>query len=199
MSEREAVLVRHGETEWSRNGRHTSVTDLDLTGDGRRQAQLAGQRLAGRPWALVLTSPRQRARQTAALAGFGERAEIDDDLAEWNYGEYEGLTSAEILGRRPTWSLWRDGCPGGEDAAAVTGRVDRLIGRVRRVDGSGAVLLFAHGHILRVLAARWIGLEAAWGRAFSLATASISTVGWDHDDAAVTEWNDTSHLTMLAT
>ena len=198
MSEPEAVVVRHGETEWSRNGRHTSVTDLDLTGEGRRQAQQAGQQLAGRSWTLVLTSPRRRALETAALAGLGERAEVDDDLAEWNYGDYEGLTTAQILERHPGWSLWRDGCPGGEDSAAVTRRVDRLITRVRAVDGGGAVLLFAHGHILRVFGARWVALEATWGRAFSLATASISTLGWDHHEAAVVEWNNTSHLTGSA-
>ncbi len=198
MSEPEAVVVRHGETEWSRDGRHTSITDLELTDEGRRQAQQAGQRLAGREWALILTSPRRRARETAALAGVGEHAVIDDDLSEWNYGEYEGLTSAQILTRHPGWSLWRDGCPGGEDAADVTRRVDRLIVRVRAVEQPGAVLLFAHGHILRVFGARWIGLDAAWGRAFSLGTASIGTLGWEHHAAAVAEWNDTSHLTSPA-
>jgi broad specificity phosphatase PhoE len=195
MSKAQVVLVRHGETEWSRSGQHTSTTDLELTAEGRRQAEQAGALLAGRSWSLVLTSPRRRARETAQLAGVGALAQVDDDLAEWNYGQYEGLTSAEILERHPGWSLWRDGCPGGEDAAAVSRRADRVIARARSVEGD--VLVFAHGHILRVCVARWIGLDAPWGRAFTLATASISTLGWDHHEAAIAEWNNTRHLTAL--
>jgi probable phosphoglycerate mutase len=192
MADSDAVLVRHGETEWSRSGRHTGVTDVGLTETGARQAVLTGKWLAGRTFALVLTSPRRRARQTCELAGLGRLAVTDEDLAEWDYGEYEGLTSAEIEVRNPGWSMWREGCPGGEDPAAVARRADRVIARCRSIDGP--VALFAHGHILRVVGARWVGLDVSWGRALALDTASISELGREHGDPVISGWNDTDQL-----
>jgi broad specificity phosphatase PhoE len=180
------VLVRHGQTEWSRDGRHTSYTDLALTDEGRRQAERVGAALAGRDFAAVFSSPRRRAVETAALAGFPATI-IDEDLAEWDYGDYEGLTSAEINERRPGWSLWRDGCPGGEDGDAVARRVDRVIERC----GDADALLFAHGHVLRVLGARWVGLDASWGHALLLDTATIGTLGHEHDEPVIAAWNVT--------
>ncbi|HWW54791.1 MAG TPA: histidine phosphatase family protein [Acidimicrobiales bacterium] len=194
MAERDVVLVRHGETEWSRTGRHTGVTDVGLTDTGERQAALTGHTLAGHTFVLVLTSPRRRARQTCELAGLGPLAVIDDDLAEWDYGQYEGLTSAEIEARNPGWSLWRDGCPGGENPAAVSRRADRVIDRCASVDGPVAV--FAHGHILRVIGARWVGLDTSWGRALALDTASISVLGREHGDRVIAGWNDIDQLTQ---
>jgi probable phosphoglycerate mutase len=189
------VLVRHGETEWSRDGRHTGRSDIDLTDRGRRQAEATGQRLAGASWSLVLTSPLRRAFDTCRLAGLGDRAAPDDDLMEWDYGEYEGLTTPEICARDPSWSLWREGCPGGEMPDDVGGRADRVLERLRAPSGDAVV--FAHGHILRVLAARWVGEPAAFGARLMLSTASLSTLGTEHDVPAVSLWNDTSHLSAV--
>jgi len=181
------VLVRHGETEWSRDGRHTGKTDIPLTGDGRRQAIALSSQL--RPWqfALVLTSPLQRARDTCMLAGYGEQAQVRTQLQEWDYGRYEGLTSEQIAATNPDWSLWRDGGPGGETAADVGGRVDRIIADVRRVEGD--VLIFAHGHVLRVLASRWLGEPPEGGRHYWLQTAALSVLGQEHRDHVIRRWN----------
>jgi probable phosphoglycerate mutase len=185
------VLVRHGDTEWSRDGRHTSRTDLELTEAGRRQAEAAGMRLAGTAWSLVLCSPMRRAAETCLLAGVADRAVVDDDLREWDYGEYEGLTTDQILERDPSWSLWRHGCPGGELPDEVAARADRVIGRMRAA--GGAVAAFSHGHVLRVVGARWVAEPPAFGAHLMLATGSVSTLGWEHGVPALTVWNDTSH------
>lgn len=185
------VLVRHGSTPWSRSGRHTGRTDVPLDEEGRRQAEALAGRLAEWRFELVLTSPLKRARQTCELAGFGDRAEVDDDLAEWDYGDYEGLTTAEIRAERPGWQLFRDGCPGGEDAAAVGARVDHLLARLAADPAcqGGTVACFSHGHLLRVLAARWLELEPAYARAVALDTASISVLGYEHEWRVVERWN----------
>jgi probable phosphoglycerate mutase len=183
----EIVLIRHGETEWSRDGRHTGRTDIPLTDAGRRQAELAGEWLAGRAFARVLTSPLGRALETCRLAGFGDRAEPRDELLEWDYGEYEGLTTPQIREQRPDWSLWRDGCPGGESAADVGRRVDALVAELREADADAA--LFAHGHVLRVLTARWLGLDPEKGALFALATATLSALGWERETAVIRVWN----------
>ncbi len=183
----EGVIVRHGETEWSLNGRHTGRTDLELTKEGRRRAVAVGKQLAGREFVLVLSSPLLRARETCALAGFSGAAEIDDDLHEWDYGDYEGLTSVQIHEQRPDWRLWRDGCPGGESPAQVAARADRVIERVRATDGDS--LLFAHGHILRVLGARWIGLGPDGGSMFALDAGAVSVLGFEHEAEVFQRWN----------
>ena len=183
----EVVLVRHGETEWSKAGRHTGRTDVPLTAEGRRQAERVGSQLAGRSFSLVLTSPLSRARETCQLAGFGDRAERCDDLLEWDYGNYEGVTTDEIRRSRPGWSVFNGGAPGGETAEQVGQRVDRVIARIR--SGPGDVALFAHAHVLRVLAARWLGLEAAGGRFFALATASVSVLGQERETPVILRWN----------
>ncbi|HEX3834957.1 MAG TPA: histidine phosphatase family protein [Solirubrobacteraceae bacterium] len=181
-------IVRHGETEWSANGRHTSVTDLPLTTNGRTQAEIAAEKVMGEQFALVLCSPRLRARQTAEIAGFGETAERCDDIVEWDYGKYEGLTSTEIWERHdPDWNLWRDGCPGGESPAEVGARVDRVLQRFATVDGDG--LVFAHGHILRVLTARWCEMEVAAGAHFKLATAAIGVLGHERATTTIDRWS----------
>ncbi|HET8742005.1 MAG TPA: histidine phosphatase family protein [Gaiella sp.] len=179
-------LVRHGETEWSRDGRHTSLTDVPLTEAGVAAAREVGRRLAGRTFALVLTSPRLRARRTAELAGF-PGAVVDDDLAEWFYGTFEGITTAEIRKSKPRWTLWDGPVPGGERASDVGRRVDRVIGRVRAVDGDS--LLFGHGHSLRVLTARWLGQPVADGRLYRLDTGTISVLGYENGSAVVDRWN----------
>jgi probable phosphoglycerate mutase len=181
------VLIRHGETEWSASGQHTSVTDLSLTDAGRRQAVELGERLAGRDFSLVLTSPRARARDTCALAGLAAAAIVDDDLAEFAYGDYEGRTTPDIREERPGWSVWTDGAPGGETAPEVGARADRVIERVLAADGDCA--LFAHGHLLRVLAARWIGLPAEYGGHLVLSTGSLSELGFERERRAVLAWN----------
>jgi broad specificity phosphatase PhoE len=183
------VLARHGETEWSASGKHTSVTDVPLTESGRRDARRLGERLAGRAFALVLTSPRARARDTCELAGFGAAAVVDDDLVEWDYGEYEGRTTPEIRVEVPGWSVWTHGAPGGETAAAVTARADRVIARALAAEGD--VLAFGHGHLLRVLAARWIGLAAEYGGHLALSTGSLSELGFERERRAVWIWNQT--------
>jgi broad specificity phosphatase PhoE len=183
----EIVLARHGETEWSRDRRHTSHTDIPLTENGRRQAVLLRDALAGREFARVLSSPLQRALETCRLAGLGERVELTDDLVEWDYGEYEGITTAQIREERPGWYLWRDGCPGGESAVEVGRRVDRVIAEVE--DAGGDVALFAHGHVLRVLTARWLGLGPESGALFKLDTGTLSTLGYERETRAITRWN----------
>ena len=179
-------IVRHGPTEWSRDGRHTSVTDLPLLPESEDDARALGPRLADLDPVLVLTSPRQRARRTAELAGFAD-AEVDDDLAEWAYGDYEGITTAEIRETRPGWSVWTDSCPGGETPEQVTARLDRVVERVRASDGP--VLAFAHSHSLRGLAARWLGLPVSDGRHFALDTATVSVLGSERENPVVVRWN----------
>jgi broad specificity phosphatase PhoE len=179
-------LVRHGETEWNVTLQHTSTTDIPLTDDGRRKAELLGARLAGREFAVALTSPLQRAAETATLAGFPQ-AERTDDLMEWYYGDYEGRTTVEIRNEQPGWTIWTGGAPGGETAEEVAARVDRVIARVREANGDA--LLFSHGHVLRVLAARWLGLEPQAGRLFQLRNASISVLGYERETAVIEQWN----------
>lgn len=184
-------LARHGETAWSVTGQHTGLTDLPLTERGERNALRLGQRLAGSVFAKVLTSPLQRAVRTCELAGFGAVAEFDPDLVEWNYGDYEGLRTAEIHAVRPGWQLFRDGCPKGESPQEVGARADRVVSRVRAFKGD--VLIFSSGHFLRVLAARWLGLEPFAGKFFMLDTASLSALSYEHDlsSPAIRFWNDT--------
>ena len=179
------VLVRHGQTEWSLSGRHTSTTDIPLTERGREAAGALRERLAGREFALVLASPRIRARETARLAGY--TPEIEPDLAEVDYGDYEGRTTPEIRAERPGWSLWTDGSPGGETMAQAGERADRVIARALAADGDVAV--FAHGHILRVLAARWIDLPAEHGGSFALDTAAVSVLGFERERRVIGAWN----------
>jgi probable phosphoglycerate mutase len=179
-------LVRHGETEWSRSGRHTSVTDLPLTPVGERTAIALAPRLAERAFSLVLSSPRERARRTADLAGLAG-VEIDEDLAEWHYGDYEGVTTAEIRTRVPRWTVWDGPVPGGETAEQVTTRLDRVIERVAATDGD--VLLVAHGHSLRALTARWLGLPGGEGRRFWLDTATVSVLGHERESRVILRWN----------
>jgi broad specificity phosphatase PhoE len=183
----EIVLARHGETEWSRDLRHTGRTDIPLTDKGRRQAELLRDSLAGRSFERVLSSPLDRAVETCRLAGVGDRAELTDDLLEWDYGEYEGITTAQIRQERPDWYLWRDGCPGGERAPDVGRRVDRVIGELEGLEGDAAV--FAHGHVLRVLAARWLRLGPESGALLKLDTGTLSALGWERETRVVTRWN----------
>jgi broad specificity phosphatase PhoE len=182
------LLVRHGQTEWSRDGRHTGRTDVPLTAEGRGQAEQLHERLAGRHFDRVLSSPLARALDTCRLAGLGERAETRSELLEWDYGDYDGLTTAQIREGRPDWWLWRDGCPGGESPADVAARVDPLIAELKEADG-GAVV-FAHGHLLRTLAARWVGLGPEGGALLFLTTAAISALGWERDQPVITLWNE---------
>ena len=186
-------LARHGETAWTISGQHTGATDLPLTARGEAEATQLAEPLAGLMFAAVFTSPLQRAVQTCELAGFGPVAEVEPDLVEWNYGIYEGRTSAEIRAERPGWQVFRDGCPGGESPDQIGARADRVIGRVRAI-GRG-VLLFSSGHFLRVFAARWLGLEPGAGRYFLLDTASLSAVGYEHDrsEPAIRLWNEIPH------
>jgi len=187
-------LARHGETTWSLSGQHTGLTDLPLTERGERNARSLGERLKGLRFAAVLTSPLQRAVRTCELAGFGAKAEVDRDLLEWDYGQYEGRRSADILKDRPDWQLFRDGCPAGESPDQVGARADRVVSRVRAIQGD--VLLFSSGHFLRVLAARWLGLEPAAGRYFLLSTASLSALGYEHNrsEPVIRLWDDTRHV-----
>ena len=188
-------LARHGETAWTLSGQYTGLTDLPLTERGERNARRLEERLRGLSFTKVFTSPLQRARRTCELAGFGAVAEIDPDLVEWNYGDYEGLHTAEIRAKRPGWELFRDGCPGGESPAQAAARADRVVSRIRAVPGN--VLLFSSGHFIRVLATRWIGLEVtAIARRFLLSTASLSAVGYDKELSrpVIRLWNDTHHV-----
>ncbi len=187
-------LARHGETAWSLSGQHTGLTDLPLTYRGERNARRLGQQLMGRSFARVFTSPLRRASDTCELAGFGAQADVDRDLLEWNYGQYEGRRTAEIHADRPDWQLFRDGCPGGESPAEVGARADRVVSRVRAVEGD--VLIFSSGHFIRVLTARWLGLEPQAGRYFLLSTASLSTLSYEHNlsQPVIQLWKDTHHL-----
>ena len=183
-------LARHGETAWTVSRRHTGLTDLPLTPEGELQAKRLGVRLGGLQLAKVLTSPLQRATRTCTIAGFGAVAEVDPDLVEWNYGAYEGLTTATIIAQRPGWDLFRDGCPDGESPGDVGARADRVIGRVRAVERN--VLLFSSAHFLRVFAARWLGLDPGAGRYFVLGTATLGAVGYEHDltEPVIRAWNE---------
>ena len=187
-------LARHGETAWSLSGQHTGRTDLPLTDRGERNARALGERLRGLTFTKVFTSPLQRAARTCELAGFGRAAEIDPDLVEWDYGQYEGRRTVDIHAEHPDWQLFRDGCPGGESPDQIGARADRVIARLRAVEGD--VLLFSSGHFLRVLTARWLGLDAAAGRYLLLGTASLSALGYEHNRAepAVRLWNETRHV-----
>jgi probable phosphoglycerate mutase len=187
VAAQEVFLIRHGETEWSLNGRHTGVSDIPLTEKGREVARLWQPYARARTFALVLSSPLQRARQTCELAGLGAQAQIEADLKEWNYGDYEGLTPQQIRAARPDWLIFRDGCPGGESPAEVGARVDRVIARIRAAAGNVAV--FAHGHVLRVFAARWLGLPASGGGHFLLETATLCVLSSYHGVPAVRRWN----------
>ncbi len=190
MSDHQVVLVRHGQTEWSLSGQHTGTTDMPLTDEGRRHAEALGARLAAWSFARVLTSPLSRAVDTCRLAGVGDHAEITDDLREWDYGEYEGRRTVDIREERPGWALWRDGVPGGETAEQVGLRADRVIDVARSAGGD--VALFAHGHVLRVMGARWIGLPPDHGALLALSTASISVLGWERETAVIERWNETA-------
>jgi broad specificity phosphatase PhoE len=185
-------LVRHGQTEWSASGKHTSVTDVPLTEAGRAAAARLRAVFAGNEPALVLTSPRARARDTAELAGLGDRAEVDEDLAEFAYGDYEGRTTAEIREERPGWSLWDDGAPGGETAAEVGRRADRVIERALATGGD--VALFAHGHVLRVIGARWIEQPPQLGGSVALDTGALCRLSFERERRVIRAWNDTCHL-----
>ena len=186
-------IARHGETAWTITEQHTGLTDLPLTPQGERNARALAERLDGVTFTKVFTSPLQRARRTCELAGFGSVAGVDDDLVEWNYGAYEGLRTVDIDAQRPDWQLFRDGCPGGESPAQVGARADRVASRIRAVTGN--VLLFTSGHFIRVLAARWIGLEPSVNSmSFLLSTASLSAVGYEHERPVIRLWNDTHHV-----
>ena len=187
-------LARHGETAWSLSGQHTGLTDLALTERGERNARQLGNRLSGLAFAKVFTSPLQRAVRTAELAGFTAVAEVDRDLLEWNYGDYEGRRTTEIHVERPDWQLFRDGCPGGESPSQVGARADRVVRRIRALEGD--VLVFSSGHFLRVLAARWLALEPAAGRFLLLSTASVSALSYEHNlsEPVIRLWNDTRHV-----
>jgi probable phosphoglycerate mutase len=184
---RELWLIRHGETEWSRSGAHTGRTDLPLTPAGRENAAAVGRRLGGCKFALVLTSPLERARETCKLAGYGDVAQVDANLREWDYGDYEGRTTAEIRRGAPDWSIWGDGPLHGETIAQVSARADAVLARVS--PAAGDVALFAHGHILRILTARWLGLAGDGGRLFALGTGSVSQLGYEHDTRVIVRWN----------
>ena len=196
MSEalRIVYLARHGETAWTLSGQHTGLTDLPLTERGERNARRLEERLRGVTFAKVFTSALQRATRTCELAGFGAVAEIDRDLLEWNYGEYEGRPTTDIHRERPDWQLFRDGCPGGESPKEVGTRADRAVKRTRAVKGD--VMLFSSGHFLRVFAARWLGLDPAFGRYFVLSTASVSALGYEHNlsEPVIRLWDDTRHV-----
>ena len=186
-SAQKVYVVRHGETEWSRSGQHTGVTDIPLTENGRAVARRLRPVLAEQSFQLVLTSPLRRARETCELAGLGTRAAVEPDLHEWSYGEYEGLTPKQIHDKQPGWMIFRDGCPGGETPKEIGARVDRVIARVRGT--SGDVALFAHGHVFRVLVAQWIGLPPGAGQHFLLDTATLNVLSYYRDSPAVKVWN----------
>jgi broad specificity phosphatase PhoE len=187
-------LARHGETAWTLSRQHTGLTDIPLTERGERNARRLGERLRDHDFAQVFTSPLQRARRTCELAGFAARAVVDADLVEWDYGDYEGKTSAEVRRARPDWQLFHDGVPGGESLSAIAARADRVIARLRALDGD--TIAFSSGHFLRVLAARWLGLDAGAGRYFYLGTATLSTLGYEHtrSEPVLRLWNDARHV-----
>ena len=190
----QVYLARHGETSWALTGQHTGLTDIPLTQRGEDNARHLAEYLKDQAYASVLSSPLQRAWRTCELAGFGKVAKQDRDLVEWDYGEYEGKTSDEIHQQRPEWQVFRHGCPGGESVSQVAARADRVVERLRTMDGD--ILLFSHSHFLRMFAARWLGLEPAAGRCFFLNTAAISIVGYEHgwDDPVIRLWNDSHHV-----
>ncbi|GLV91645.1 MULTISPECIES: histidine phosphatase family protein [Streptomyces] len=191
------LLARHGQTAWSQLGKHTGRTDVPLLEEGKQGAKLLGERLARDPWKglpglEVRTSPLVRASESCELAGFGVRAEPWDSLMEWDYGDYEGMTPAEIQAVRPGWLIWRDGVPGGESVADVSARADEVVAWARSAERD--VLVFAHGHILRTLAARWLGFDASFGARIRLEPTSLSVLGWAYGAPALERWNDTGHL-----
>jgi broad specificity phosphatase PhoE len=188
LARHEVVLVRHAETEWSISGRHTGRTDIPLTEHGRELARALAERMSGWDFGLVLASPLLRARETCELCGLGAIAQVRPDLLEWDYGDYEGLTTPQIRAERPDWNLWRDGCPGGEDIGEVSVRVDRVIDEIAGVAGPSVV--FSHGHLLRVLGARWIGLGGERGARLGLSTGSICVLGAEHGERILGCWND---------
>jgi broad specificity phosphatase PhoE len=194
VSERHVWLLRHGETEWSRTGRHTGRTDVPLTDIGRQQAASLGERLDGHVMGFALTSPLSRAADTADLAGFGSVVERDDDLREWDYGDLEGRTTAEIRAAMPGWTIWHGPWPGGETIDDVAARADRVIRRLRDPLVAGDAAVFAHGHLLRVLAARWVGLPPTAGGLFELGTATVSILGWERETSTIERWNEACHL-----
>jgi broad specificity phosphatase PhoE len=180
-------VIRHGATEWSRTGQHTGHTDIPLLPEGEPQARATGALLAGHEFALVLTSPLQRARHTCDLVGLGAQAQVEENLIEWDYGEYEGITSAQIHETVPGWTVWTGAIPGGETIEQVAARADAVIDRVLAIDGD--CIVFAHGHILRTLTARWCGLDPREGRRFVLDPATLCILGWEHDSRAILQWN----------
>jgi probable phosphoglycerate mutase len=192
MAERRVWLVRHGETEWSKSGQHTGRTDIALTTDGQRQAKTLGRHLAGHHFALVLTSPMGRARETCRLAGLADRAEVSEDLHEWNYGIYEGVTTKAVREKHPGWTIWESPIPEGETIAQVGARACRVIARVEQVPGD--VALFAHGHFLRILGACWMGLAPIHGRNLGLHTATISVLGYERETRVIEAWNQAPAL-----
>ena len=192
QTSRVVVLVRHGETAWTKTKQHTGRQDIPLNEEGRRQGEQLRHRLAAWPFTRVLVSPLSRARDTCVLAGLGDRADPRPDLLEFDYGAYEGRTRTDILRERPEWNLWRDGCPQGETVEQVGVRVDRVLSEVRSLDGD--VAIFAHGHVLRVLTSRWIQQAPAFGERIALSTASVSVLGWENSAEVIWLWNDTSHL-----
>jgi broad specificity phosphatase PhoE len=183
----QVFLIRHGATAWSRSGQHTGTTDIPLLADGERDARAVGQLLAGTPFSAVWSSPLQRALQTSQLADLGPAPQTMSDLVEWNYGEYEGLTTPEIRAREPGWTVWRAGAPGGESPEAVSERADRVVRRLEA--GGGAIAVFSHGHFLRALAARWVGLSIQWGRALALEPGSVSRLTVERDGPMIASWN----------
>jgi probable phosphoglycerate mutase len=191
----EIYLARHGETAWTISHQHTGRSDIPLTERGERNARSLGDRLRGMTFTKVMVSPLERARRTALLAGFGELGAVEPDLTEWDYGRYDGLTTIEIRKEQPDWSLFRDGCPGGESVAGVGARADRVIAKLRAIEGR--LLLFGHSHFFRVLGARWLGLEPTDGRLFFLSTASLSVLGYEHSrsEPVIRLWNDVRHVT----
>ena len=193
----ELWFARHGETDWTISRQHTSTTDLALTERGERQARALGERIAGESFDLVISSPMLRARRTAELAGLAGAARLEDDFREWAYGEYEGVTTKQIRMSRPDWDLWRDGCPGGESTPEVVTRADRLVARIRD-RAPERVIAFGHGHMSRVLAARWLGLDGEAGRHLMLGTATLSIIATEHAHPAIVLWNDGSHLADVA-
>jgi len=185
-------LLRHGETSWTATGRHTGRTDIPLTPRGERQAMALGNRLGGRSFALVMTSPLARARETCRLSGYGDIAVTDPDMQEWDYGAHDGKTTAEIRTTAPSWAIWADGAPGGETPAEVGTRADRVIARA--LAAGGDVALFAHGHFLRIMAARWLGLPPSGGGSLALDTASVSVIGFEREQRVIRHWNEICHL-----
>ena len=196
MAPHRVFLVRHGETEWSKTGQHTGKTDLPLTEAGEKQGRLLTERLKGVDFALVLTSPLQRALETCRQAGLLDRAEVSDDLHEWDYGRYEGLTTPQIREQQPDWNLWTDGAPDGESPEQVSARADRVLERIRAADGD--VALFSHGHMLRSLGARWIGVPITAGTHLMLSTASVSVLGYERESPVLRLWNGRAHLSEFA-